>query len=272
MTKESKTPLPAWNRHLVGWLESKVFQHTITAIILLNAVVLGLKAGPDQGAGAPAILIQLDSICLGIFLVELVLKLIAYRLSFWRSGWNIFDFVVVTIALLPDAGIWGVLRALRVLRVMRLLTVVPQMRRVVAAFLHAIPGLGGVVAVMAVFIYTAAVLATNLFGADHPDYFGSVGVSLFTLFQIMTLESWSMSIVRPIMETHPWAWLFFVPFIIIATFTILNLFIGIIVSTMQELHIGPDVTGSRAEIEKTLSRIETDLQSLRQSLKQPPPS
>ncbi len=267
------TPAPSpagWNRHLITLLESIAFQHTITAVILLNAMVLGLKAGPDQGAGAPGLLIRLDDICLGIFLFELVLKIIAYRWSFWRSGWNIFDFVVVTIALLPDAGVWGVLRALRVLRVMRLLTVVPQMRRVVAAFLHAIPGLGGVVAVMAVFIYTAAVLATNLFSADYPQYFGSVGASLFSLFQIMTLESWSMSIVRPLMETHPWAWLFFVPFIIIATFTILNLFIGIIVSTMQELHIGPDLTGNQAEIEKTLSRIETDLQSLRQSLKRPP--
>lgn len=271
MKPEPSPSLAAWNRHLIALLESPVFQHTITAIILLNAAVLGLKAGPDQGAGAPWILIKLDSICLLIFLIELVLKIVAYRLQFFRSGWNIFDFVVVTIALLPDAGVWGVLRALRVLRVMRLLTVVPQLRKVVAAFLHAIPGLGGVVAVMAIFIYTAAVLATNLFAADYPQYFGSVGASLFSLFQIMTLESWSMAIVRPLMETHPWAWLFFVPFIIVATFTILNLFIGIIVSTMQELHIGPDITGNQAEIEQTLSRIETDLQSLRQSLKQPPP-
>lgn len=266
MAAEPASNLPPWHRQLITFLESKAFQHAITAIILLNAVVLGLKAGPDQGAGAPEMLVKIDAICLGIFIVELALKLVAYRLSFWRSGWNIFDFVVVMIALLPDAGVWGVLRALRVLRVMRLLTVVPQMRRVVAAFLHAIPGLGGVVAVMAVFIYTAAVLATNLFGADYPQYFGSVGASLFSLFQIMTLESWSMGIVRPLMETHPWAWLFFVPFIIIATFTILNLFIGIIVSTMQELHIGPDMTGGRAEIEKTLNRIETDLQSLRSAL------
>jgi voltage-gated sodium channel len=270
VTAEPSPQIPAWNQRLIKLLESTGFQYAITAVILLNAVVLGLKAGPDQGAGAPWILIKIDTVCLGIFIVELTLKLVAYRLQFFRSGWNVFDFVVIAIALLPDAGVWGVLRALRVLRVMRLLTVVPQMRRVVAAFLHAIPGLGGVVAVMAVFIYTAAVLATNLFSAEYPEFFGSVGASLFSLFQIMTLESWSMSIVRPLMETHPWAWVFFVPFIIVATFTILNLFIGIIVSTMQELHIGPDVTGNQAEIERTLSRIETDLQSLRQSLKRPP--
>ncbi|GAB5558477.1 MAG: hypothetical protein SynsKO_01240 [Synoicihabitans sp.] len=269
MTADASSPL--WRERLITFLETKPFQHAITAVILINAAVLGLKAGPDQGAGAPWILIKADKICLGIFLVELALKLVAYGLRFWRSGWNVFDFLVVVIALVPDSGVWGVLRALRVLRVMRLLTVVPQMRRVVAAFLHAIPGLGGVVAVMVVFLYTAAVLATNLFGGDYPQYFGSVGASLFSLFQIMTLESWSMGIVRPLMETHPWAWLFFVPFIIIATFTILNLFIGIIVSTMQELHIGPDLTGGQAEIEKTLSRIENDLHSLRQNLKQTPP-
>jgi len=124
---------------------------------------------------------------------------------------------------------------------------------------------------MVVFLYTAGVLATNLFSADYPQWFGSVGASLFSLFQIMTLESWSSDIARPVMESHPWAWAFFVPFIIIATFTILNLFIGIIVSTMQELHIGPDITGGRAEIEKTLSRIETDLQTLRSALAKTPP-
>lgn len=257
-----------WRARLIQLLETKTLQHAITAVILFNAFVLGLKAGPDQGAGAHWLLIKADKICLGIFVVELLLKLVAYSGRFWRSGWNIFDFVVVAVALVPDAGVWGVLRALRVLRVMRLLTVVPQMRKVVAAFLHAIPGLGGVVAVMAVFLYTAAVLATNLFSAEYPQWFGSVGASLFSLFQIMTLESWATGIARPVMASHPWAWAFFVPYIIIATFTILNLFIGIIVSTMQELHIGPDIKGGQIEIEKTLTRIENDLQSLRQTLKQ----
>jgi len=263
---------PNWRRRLQQLLETKRFQHAITAVILFNAVILGLKAGPDGGAGAPWILIKADKVCLGIFIVELALKLLAYRLQFWRSGWNVFDFLVVAIALVPDAGVWGVLRSLRVLRVMRLLTVVPQMRRVVAAFLHAIPGLGGVVAVMAVFLYTAAVLATNLFSGDYPQWFGSVGGSLFSLFQIMTLESWASGIARPVMASHPWAWAFFVPYIIIATFTILNLFIGIIVSTMQELHIGPNAADGRAEIEKTLNRIETDLQSLRAALSKPSPA
>jgi voltage-gated sodium channel len=90
---------------------------------------------------------------------------------------------------------------------------------------------------MGIFFYVTAVMATGFFSETHPEWFGHLGLSLYTLFQVMTLESWSMGIVRPLMESHPWAWLFFVPFIVFATFTILNLFIGIIVSTMQE--IGP---------------------------------
>ncbi|MGA0846463.1 MAG: ion transporter, partial [Luteolibacter sp.] len=137
------------------------------------------------------------------------------------------------------------------------------LRRVVVAFLHSIPGLAGVVAVMAVFFYTAGVLATRLFGENFPDWFGTLGRSLYSLFQIMTLESWSMGIVRPVMETHPLAWAFFVPFIMIATFTILNLFIGIIVSTMQELAVLPDKNPSNAELIEMLERMESDLKTLR---------
>jgi voltage-gated sodium channel len=156
-----------------------------------------------------------------------------------------------------------------------LLTVIPSLRKVIAAFLHSIPGLAGVVTVMSIFFYTTAVLATRLFGAQYPDWFGSMGASLYTLFQVMTLESWSMGIVRPVMETHPWAWCFFVPFIIIATFTILNLFIGIIVSTMQELSLVPEANAVKSEATALLERLETDIKALREIVEkqnsQPPP-
>ena len=150
---------------------------------------------------------------------------------------------------------------------LRLLSALPQLRRVVTAFIHSIPGLSGVILVMSIFFYTMGVLASNLFGSEFPEWFGSLGSSLFSLFQIMTLESWSMGIVRPVMEVFPWAWAFFVPFIVIATFTILNLFIGIIVSTMQELALLPDAdVGSDAEVRETLRRIEKDLAVLRNHL------
>ena len=252
-----------WRRKLARWVESALVQRCIIAVILVNGLILGLETSDVLMDRAGGLLILLDRLCLLVFIVELGIKFAAYRLHFWRSGWNWFDFLVVAVALVPSAGPWAVLRSLRILRVLRLLTVMPQLRKVVAAFVHAIPGLSGVIVVMAVFFYTMAVLATNLFGESFPEWFGSLGASLFSLFQIMTLESWSMGIVRPVMETYAWAWLFFVPFIIIATFTILNLFIGIIVSTMQELQTLPDPTQANADLRKTLARMEDDLAVLR---------
>jgi len=172
-----------------------------------------------------------------VFTLELLIKFYAYRLSFFRSGWNIFDLLIVAIAWIPASGSLAVLRTLRILRVLRLLSVVPQMRRVISAIGHSIPGMISVIGVLGIVFYVSAVLTTKLFG-QHPDpdmqaWFGTIGSSAYTLFQIMTLESWSMGIVRPVMAHFPWAWLFFVPFIIITSFAVLNLFIGIIVDAMQ---------------------------------------
>jgi len=253
----------AWRRTLARWVESKWAQNFIIGVILLNGLILGLETSDALMAQIGGVLLFIDKLCLIVFIIEIVLKLLAYRFLFWRNGWNWFDFLVVAIAVAPGTGPWAVLRSLRILRVLRLLTVMPQLRKVVAAFMHSIPGLSGVMLIMAIFFYTMGVLATNLFGDAFPQWFGSLGGSLFSLFQVMTLESWSMGIVRPVMEVFPWAWAFFVPFIVIATFTILNLFIGIIVSTMQELQSLPDPTKPNAELQKTLARMEEDLAALR---------
>lgn len=265
-----KPGVARWRVSLAQVVESPRIQLLITCLILFNAAILGLETNPVLWAKWGAGLKLLDRLCLAAFVVELVVKLAVYRALFWRNGWNWFDAVVIGIALVPGAGPWAVLRSLRVLRVLRLLTVVPALRKVVAAFLHAIPGLAGVIAVMAVFYYTAGVLATTLFGPTHTAWFGTLGRSLYTLFQIMTLESWSMGIVRPVMEAHPWAWAFFVPFIVIATFTILNLFIGIIVSTMQELAGQPEPGLVREDPQTVLARIEKDVKALRGLLEGPP--
>lgn len=255
-----------WRHHLGVWVESIPVQKMIVAVILVNAVILGMATDHGMMEKYGFWLVLFDKICLAIFIVEISLKLAAFRFQFWRNGWNVFDFIVVAVALIPGSGVWAVLRSLRVLRILRLLTVVPQLRKVVAAFLHSIPGLSGVVAVMSIFFFTAGVLATNLFGPNFPVWFGSLGKSLYSLFQIMTLESWSMGIVRPVMDVYPWAWAFFVPFIIIATFTILNLFIGIIVSTMQEMSTLPEPGMPRRELVTALSRIECDIAALRQEI------
>jgi voltage-gated sodium channel len=209
----------------------------ITALILINAVTLGLETDAAMIAAYGTQLYWIDKVILSIFTIEIALKLFAYRLSFFRSGWNIFDLAIVAIAWVPASGALAVLRALRILRVLRLISVVPQMRRVVSAIGYSLPGMVSVVGVLGLIFYVASVLATKLFGAhlDHnmQEWFGSVSASAYTLFQIMTLESWSMGVVRPTMEIFPWAWMFFLPFIIITSFAVLNFFIGIIVDSMQ---------------------------------------
>lgn len=226
----------SWTQRLRLLVESSQFTTFITIVILLNAVTLGLETWPPAMEAAGGFLIAFDRIVLAIFVIEMLAKLIVYRLGFFRSGWNIFDLTIVIIALIPASGPLAVLRALRILRVLRLLSVVPQMRSVVSALIGALPGMGSIAAVMSVVFYISAVLATNLFGAAFPDWFGSIGASAFSLFQIMTLESWSMGIVRPVMEVYPWAWAFFVPFILVTTFAVLNLVVAVIVNSMQALH------------------------------------
>lgn len=222
---------------LLNLIESNLFTFGITALILVNAITLGLETDQSITARYGGLLHWIDRIILVLFSIELLLKFYVYRFRFFRSGWNLFDLAIVAIAWVPTSGALTVLRALRILRVLRLISVVPQLRRVVSAIGHSIPGMVSVVGVLGLIFYVASVLATKLFGT-YPDpnmqeWFGSIGASAYTLFQIMTLESWSMGVVRPTMELFPWAWSFFIPFIIITSFAVLNFFIGIIVDSMQ---------------------------------------
>ncbi len=253
------------------WVESPQVQYSIITLIVINAITLGLETSATVMSYVGPWLISLDHFILGVFVVEISAKLYAYRLHFFRDPWNIFDFLIVTIALIPASGPLAVLRALRILRVLRLISMVPRLRFVVEALLHAIPGIASIAGLMVLLYYVFAVMATGLFGADHPAWFGTIGKSMYTLFQIMTLESWSMGIVRPVMETHPYAWLFFIPFILVATFTILNLFIAIIVNTMQTMH---SITHSQeqAAIEDAVategSKVGEQLQALHEELRE----
>ena len=249
---------PAMTNELTGsrkrvheLVESTSFVRFITALIIINAITLGLETDAGIMASFGSLLHSIDFIILVMFTIELGLKFFAYRLSFFRSGWNIFDLAIVTIAWMPSTGALSVLRALRILRILRLLSVVPQMRRVISALGHSIPGMASIISVLGLIFYVSAVLATKLFGT-HPDpalqeWFGTIGDSAYTLFQVMTLESWSMGIVRPTMEHFPLAWVFFVPFIIVTSFAVLNLFIGIIVDAMHTMQ-------KEEEIDETITR------------------
>ena len=241
---------------IAAWLESPRVSNFIIVVIILNAITLGLETSETAVAFAGPVIGIVDNLCLAIFVAELLAKLYANRLSFFRSGWNIFDFIIVGIALMPGAEGLSVLRALRILRVLRVISVAPRLRRVVEGFVTALPGMGSVFVLMALIFYIGAVMATKLFGESFPDWFGTLGLSAYSLFQIMTLESWSMGIVRPVMETFPYAWLFFVPFIMVTTFAVVNLLVGLIVNSMQDAHAEETNAATDSYRDEVLRRLE----------------
>lgn len=249
-------------------IETSAFTNFIIAVIVANAVVLGLETSARAMAHYGHALKILDEIALAIFVVELLLKLFVYRLSFFRQGWNVFDFFIVGIALIPASGPLAILRALRILRVLRLVSVVPSMRRVIAALFHAIPGMASIMAVLMIIFYVAAVLSTKLFGQvpEFEEFFGTIGASMYTLFQIMTLEGWSAEIVRPVMKVYPHSWLFFIPFIIVTSFAVLNLFIGIIVDAMNMIHDKDEHDASEQQVSSPYENINTEINALRRDM------
>ena len=262
--------MAAWRERLNGLVSSPKTERLVTALIVVNAVTLGLETSATINEALSPWLGWLDKAIVAVFVVEIAARLVAEGPAFFRRGWNLFDFAVISITLIPATGNLSVLRALRILRVLRLVSVVPQMRKVVEALLHAIPGLGSISSLLLLVFYVGAVMATRMFGEAFPEWFGSVGESMYSLFQIMTLESWSMGIVRPVMETFDWAWAFFVPFILLTSFAVLNLFIAVIVDAMQTLH-----TADREETEAVLRQVTeaeasflaTELEGLRSEIR-----
>lgn len=241
---------------LGDWLDHKSVQNVIIAVIVLNAIVLGFETSETVMDRWGSTIILIDKICLGIFVVEILLKVIARGWRFFLNGWNLFDFSIVAIAIVPAGQGFSVLRAMRILRVMRVISAAPRLRRVVEGFITALPGMGSVFLLMAIIFYIGAVIATRVFGDAFPDWFGNLGLSAYTLFQIMTLESWSMGVVRPVMEIYPYAWGFFVPFIMVTTFAVVNLLVGLIVNSMQDAHSEEDTIRTDAYRDQVLDRLE----------------
>ncbi|ANU06331.1 Ion transport protein [Paraurantiacibacter namhicola] len=243
-------------------IESGWFERAIIAVIVINALGLGLETSPAVMARFGGVIAALDSIAIAIFTVEIGLKLFAYGWRFFRNGWNVFDFVIVAVALVPASQKFSVLRALRILRALRLISVVPSMRKVIVGLFSAIPSIITVIIMLLLIFYISAVMATKLFGAAFPEWFGTLGASLYSLFQIMTLESWSMGIVRPVMAEFPYAWVFFVTFILITSFIVLNLFIGVIVNAMSEA-TDEEAHSEREMILTELRELKAEMRALR---------
>lgn len=263
---------PGLQANVVTWLARSWVQRTLLTLILINAVLLGLETSAEIMAVASGPILLLDRIILWIFVVEIVLRIYAYRLAFFKDAWSVFDFAVVAIALVPASGPFAVLRALRVLRVLRVLTFVPSMKKIVGALVKSLNGMVSIAMVLGLVYYVSAVMATKLFGQAFPEWFGSLGATLYTLFQVMTLESWSMGISRPVMEQFPYAWAFFVPFILIATFTMLNLFIAVIVNAVQSMNEEEhkDEIDAKAQVQHDLllqmQQLQAELAALRAQL------
>ena len=237
-------------------ISTQKFNNFILAVILINAVVLGLQTSKELMQTSGSLLEMIDNICLAIFTIEIILKLSVQRLRFFLIGWNVFDFVIVGISLVPGAGGLSVLRAMRIMRVLRVVSIAPSLRRVVEGFITALPGMASVFVLMALIFYIAGVMATKLFADTFPQWFGTLGESLYSLFQIMTLESWSMGIVRPVMDTHPYAWAFFVPFIMVTTFATVNLVVGLIVTSMEGEHEAEDNIATDVYRDEVLAKLD----------------
>lgn len=246
-------------------VESALFRNFIMTLIVINAVTLGLETYPYEGLWFTNWMPILDRIIVGVFVIEILMKLVAYRHRFFLNGWNWFDLAVIAISIVPSAGGFSVLRALRIIRAFRLFSVMPDLRKVVEALLRAIPGMGAVIAVLGLMFYVSAVMGTKLFGVDEPERFGTLGDSAFALFQVMTLEGWATEVAMPVMDHQPWAWIFFVVFIVLTSFAVLNLFIAIIVDSLQAKHFD-DEEARDAEADADRDLLHSEVSALRQEI------
>ena len=243
-------------------------ERVVLGLIIFNAITLGLETSPPVMERHGDLLHALDRAVLAVFVVELAARMAVFRGKFFRDPWSLFDLFVVGIALVPATGSLSVLRALRILRVLRLVTAVPSLKRVVGGLVTALPGMGSILLLLCLIFYVFSVMAAKLFGGTKPELFGDLGAAAYTLFQVMTFDDWSAGIVKPLMAEHPWAWLFFVIFILLSTFMVLNLFIGVVVSALDEetAKDAPKLThpaGSEERILAELSALRAEVAALR---------
>jgi voltage-gated sodium channel len=252
-------------------VEHDYFKNFIIALIIINGITMGMETSDTIMASTLGVFINIfDKVVITIFTIEIVLRIYAHRGAFFKDPWSIFDFTIVAISLVPASAGLEIFRILRVLRLFRLVTVVPSMRKIVLALVKVIPGMASIAALLTLFFYIFAIMATQLYKNTFPEWFGDLGASFYTLFQIMTLESWSMGIVRPVMEVHPYAWVFFIPFIFIATFVMINLIIAVVVDAMGELkkeeeeHIVDEIHNSEDHTKQQISELREEIQELKQ--------
>ena len=255
------------HQKIYNLVESNKFKNFIMFVIVINAITLGFETSKYVMQNHYYLIEIADKLAIAIFTIEIFLRIYAHRIAFFKDGWSLFDFTIVAISLFPTTGIFDIFRVLRILRVLRLVTVSTQMRKIVSSLISIIPSMGSIAGLMFIFFYIAAVMATQLYGESFPQWFGSLGKSFYTLFQIMTLESWSMGIARPIMQVHPYAWAFFIPFIFVVTFVMINLIVAVVVDAMATIN-----ESEKEEIQKVESNqieaLRSEIQELKEMLQE----
>lgn len=266
-TDSSNTNSSSLRLRVFNLVEDQRFKNTVMALIVLSAVLLGLETARTLPANIQRLIIFLNQVILALFTVEIILRISAHRLGFFRDSWSLFDFVIVVVALISPTGPFQVIRALRILRAIRLVSTVPSLRRVVEGLFGAVPGIASVMFLLLLVLYIAAVMATVLFRDISPEAFGHLGLSLFSLFQIMTLEGWS-DIAQKVMSVYPWAWVYFIGYILIATFLVLNLVIGVVVGSIQsriQAELDEEAAGDAA-LKKEVNALRKDIHALREAI------
>lgn len=224
-----------YNSAAERFIERPVVRDTITGLIIANAVVLGVLTYSEHLPGwLVGVLNVFDAAVTSVFVAEILLKLFVYRLQFFKLGWNWFDFIVISVSLIPGGSPFTVLRALRVLRLLRLLHLIPTMKRITEALLTALPGMGAILAILGLVFYVSVVMATYLFsGSQNTENFATLTASALTMFEVLTMEGWNGHM-RDLLDEYPFAWAFFIPFILFTVWAILNLFTAVIVDSLQD--------------------------------------
>ena len=230
---------------LKKFVEGKLFQNTILIVSIINSIILGLQTFPAINNSAGDVLSVIDNICLGIFIVEMLLKMVAYKFfGYFKSAWNWFDFIIVITSLLSGLAVLSSIRILRVFRVFRslkglrgfkMISSLKPLQVIIAAIGKSLPGISWTALLLLIIYYIFSIIGVTQFGEAFPDWFGDIPKAMYTLFQVMTLESWSMGISRPVMEVFDYAWAYFVPFVLVSAFVMMNVVVGIVVNAISEV-------------------------------------
>jgi voltage-gated sodium channel len=240
--------------------EHRVFQNLIVAAILLNTTALALETDQNLAAQFKSLFVQANIFFSVVFVTEIILKMVAQRGNFFRDGWNIFDFIIVSFTVLPIAGNLSAMRALRVIRLLRLTSAFPSLRRTVETIFRAIPGVSSILIIFVLIYIVASIMGTLMFQDILPEYFGNLVKTAFSLFQIMTLEAWASDIVRPIIEQVPWSSTFFVIFIIATNFILINFFVAVFIEATNSSD--NDHSNDLVRLEKKIDLLAKDFTRL----------